>query len=127
MEQEAKKYGLKDELNARWNTFKWNAQKTSRKVKNTVCKWCAENPEAVTTLVVGAAFGTAKLCKTMAKNSSIRMEQNWKNTHIYDHSTGRYVELRRKLKGSEYAAVLDRKETTGKSLSVILAEMGFLK
>lgn len=60
------------------------------------------------------------------------MEENvkkygWKDTHIYDHSLGRYVELRRKLKSNEYAQVLERKERTGKSLSVVLDEMGFLR
>lgn len=127
MEQEVKKYGWKDALNARWKTLKWNVQQTSRKAKDAACRWCAENPQAVTTIVVGSAIGCVKIGKTLAKNQTIKREQNWKDTHIYDHSTGRYVELRRKLKGSEYAKVLDRKERTGKSISVVLAEMGLLK
>ena len=65
--------------------------------------------------------------KNMAKNRTMKSEQYWKDTHIYDHSTGRYVELRRKLKSNEYAKVVDRKEKTGKSISVVLGEMGFLK
>lgn len=127
MEQEVKKYGWRDEVDARWKNFKWKAEETSQKVKKAAVKWCAENPEAVTTIVVGTAVGCIKIGKNMARNQAVKREQDWKDTHIYDHSIGRYVELRRKLKSSEYAKVLERKERSGKSISVVLAEMGLLK
>ena len=127
MEEKVEKYGLKDEINARWNTFKYKVKETSHKVGKTVCEWAEENPQAVTTIVVGTALGCVKIGKNIAKNQAMKSEQYWKDTHIYDHSTGRYVELRRKLKSSEYAKVIDRKETTGKSISVVLSEMGLLK
>lgn len=127
MDVEIKKYGWKDELNARWHTFKWNVQETSRKVVGSVKRWAGENPQAVATIVVGVAATGMKVAKNASKKNVIRQEQHWRDTHIYDHSLGRYVELRRKLKSDEYAKVLHRKETSGKSLSVVLDEMGFLK
>lgn len=127
MEENIKKYGWKDAANARIKTLKWKVRSTSERVANSVKNWCAANPEAVTGLVVTAAAAGIKIAKSSARTRSIKQEQNWKDTHIYDHSLGRYVELRRKLKSDEYARILDRKETTGKSLSVVLDEMGFLK
>ena len=127
MEENVKKYGFKDEVHARAVNFKWKFQEKSKKAKRVVAKWCAENPQVVSTIVVGSVLGGIKMGKAMARNHAVKSEQYWKDTHIYDHSTGKYVELRRKLKGSEYAAVLDRKEKTGKSISSVLNEMGFLK
>lgn len=127
MEENIKKYGWKDAANARLKTLKWKAQCASEKVKNSVKNWCAANPEAVAGIVVAAAGAGIKIAKTSARTRKVKQEQYWKDTHIYDHSLGRYVELRRKLKSDEYARILDRKETTGKSLSVVLDEMGFLK
>ena len=125
--EEIRKYGLKDKVNCKAKTLKWKLRSASQKTVDTVGRWCSENPEAVTTIVVGSALGLVKIGKSMAKKQAVKQEQHWKDTHIYDHSTGKYVELRRKLKGSEYAAVLDRKETSGKSISSVLNEMGYLK
>ena len=127
MEEEVKKYGLKDELNARYHTLKWKVQSTSKKMADYVKNWCEENPQAVTGIFLAAAAAGIKVAKSSVRARQIKQEQYWKDTHIYDHSLGRYVELRRKLRSDEYARVLDRKETTGKSLSVVLDEMGFLK
>ena len=127
MEEKVEKYGWKDEVKGRWNTFKYKAKETSRKVGKAVCEWAEENPQAASAIVVGTVLGCVKIGKTMAKDHAAKSEQHWKDTHIYDHSIGRYVELRRKLKSNEYAKVLERKETTGKSISVVLGEMGFLK
>lgn len=127
MEENVKKYGWKDELNARYHTLKWKVRCASKKVVTYVGDYCKEHPEAVVGFVVGVAGAGIKIAKSQARANQIKQEQHWKDTHIYDHSLGRYVELRRKLKSDEYARVLERKETTGKSLSVVLAEMGFLK
>lgn len=127
MEENVKKYGWKDELNARYQTLKWKVQCASKKVAGYVGDYCKEHPEAVIGFAIGAAGAGIKIAKSSARQRAIKQEQNWKNTHIYDHSIGRYVELRRKLKSEEYARVLERKEKTGKSLSVVLYEMGFLK
>lgn len=127
MEENVKKYGWKDEVVGRWNSFRWKVNETSKKVVNSVENWCANNPEAVTGLVIAAAGAGFKIAKSSARSRAIKQEQDWKDRHIYDHSLGRYVELRRKLKSNEYAQVLDRKERTGKSLSVVLDEMGFLR
>lgn len=78
-------------------------------------------------MVIAAAGAGLKIAKDSARNRAVKQEQDWKDRHIYDHSLGRYVELRRKLKSNEYAQVLDHKERTGKSLSVVLDEMGFLR
>lgn len=127
MEVEIKKYGWRDELNARWINFKWNVYETSKKVAGSVKRWAGENPEAAATIVIGVVGTGMKIARDTAKRNAVKQEQHWKDTHIYDHSLGRYVELRRKLRSDEYARVLDRKETSGKSLSVVLDEMGFLK
>lgn len=127
MEAEIKKYGWKDELNARWISFKWNVREKTKKTVESAKRWAGENPQAVATIVVGVAATGMRVAKNASKKNVIRQEQHWKDTHIYDHSLGRYVELRRKLRSDEYARVLDRKETSGKSLSVVLDEMGFLK
>lgn len=127
MEEKVEKYGWKDEVKGRWNTFKYKAKETSRKVGKVVCEWAEENPQAASAIVVGTVLGCVKIGKTMAKDHAAKSDQYWKDTHIYDHSTGRYVELRRKLKSNEYAKVIDRKERTGKSISVVLGEMGLLK
>ena len=127
MEEKVEKYGWKDEVKGRWNTFKYKTKDVSRKVGKAVCEWAEENPQAASAIVVGTVLGCVKIGKTAVKNHSVRSEQYWRDTHVYDHSAGKWVELRRKLKGSEYAKVLERKEATGKSISVVLGEMGFLK
>ena len=80
MEEKVEKYGWKDEVKGRWNTFKYKTKDVSRKVGKAVCEWAEENPQAASAIVVGTVLGCVKIGKTAVKNHSVRSEQYWRDT-----------------------------------------------
>lgn len=78
-------------------------------------------PPAVAVISGGAKV----LSKTIAAHTTDR-EIRFKERHIYDHSQGRYVPLRRPLKTHE-ALEFERRRRNGEGINSILFDMGLLK
>lgn len=103
-------------------------RKVKEKVHNTVV-WMEDNKEMLIIVVPAAASvvgGLFKLAKSVSHNVSVKQEQRYKDTHIYDRSLGRYVELKRPLSNKDMQVILDRKDN-GEKLSSILMDLNLIK
>ena len=116
---------IKADWAIKWYGFKWNF---SRKFKATI-DWCSNNKEL--TIAFLAAFGVA--VRTVGKTASIisrqidaQREEKHHQLEIYDHSIGKWQELRRPMKYEETVEFAQRKRN-GESTVGILDDMGLLR
>ena len=100
----------------------WDGVK--RKAQNAL-QWCVDNKELVVIAATGIGVA-AKFGKKIAGNVKVSREQHYKDTHVYDHSTGAYVQLRHKLSQNEWKEVQNLKQT-GKSTTQAMLELGLIK
>lgn len=106
----------------KWENLKNDAK---RKYYQTV-DWCKDNKEASIVLGTVLVKGTVEMIKITSRSGRIREEQRLKDRYIYDHSSGHYYELRRKLRSSEWVEI-DLRKRNGESLGAILRDMRVLK
>ena len=107
--------------------LKWENLKndTKRKYHETV-DWCKDNREASIVLGTVLVKGMVEMIKITTRTGRIREEQRLKDRYIYDHSSGHYYELKRKLRSSEWIEI-DLRKRNGESLGMILRDMRVLK
>lgn len=122
----------KQEINVKSFQRKCKIENFKRKVKekvNETVVWVNDNKEVLVIVVPAAASvigGLIRLAKSVSHNVSVKQEQKYKDTHIYDRSLGRYVELRRPLSNKDMQVILDRKDN-GEKLSSILMDLNLIK
>ena len=104
-----------------WYNFRQNAK---QKVVDAV-HWINENKEAIIIVTTGLGVA-AKLGRSAMGNAKVNREQHYKDTHIYDHSTGAYVELKKKLKQDDWKKVQDLK-LEGLSTTQALMKLNLVK
>ncbi len=102
------------------------------KVKNKVNEgvtWVKENPkEAVQIFTIVATIGTTV---ATAAGAGVRLYKNHAEQHrhdydIYDHSTGMYLHLKRKMNNNDHV-ILQQYRNQGMSQTEALLKMGLLK
>ena len=91
--------------------------------------WIRENKDVLVFVVPGMitvlSCGTKCFTKVMA-NHTLNKEIQFKERTIYDHSLGRYVELKRPLTAAQALSIEERR-AGGERLHTILNDMGLLK
>ena len=113
----------------KWQEFK---QKTGDKVKkgwNTLCREVRNNKDVIILMLPGFIAVTNGVTKVVTKGiqqHTANKELDYRARTIYDHSLGRYVELRKPLT-SEQALEIEERRLRGEKLHVILYSMGLLK
>lgn len=89
----------------------------------------AKNPDKTRAIIFssGTAIvaGGFKIAKDLIRNSRSRRELNFKETHIYDRSTGMYIPIKRKMKPGEIAYFNELKKQ-GFRTTEILSRMKLL-
>lgn len=98
----------------------WKNRKTDMK-----CFW-EENKEEIVILAPAAIGLTTLGIRVISKHVALAQEQRFKDFYVYDNSTRRYWELRRKLKTSEKLE-LERRTELGEKIGYVLRDMGVLK
>lgn len=106
---------------------KKRARKNRRKQKvEETKKFVVENKELVVTIVVTGITGIATIVKKTSKMMQLRHETNHRDKHIYDHSTGTYWELKKKISNSQREQ-LEQRKMNGEKTGQILRSMNLLK
>ena len=110
-----------------FNKVKWAMKKeqAKRKVHETI-DWANKNRELVVTVMVPASIAAMNCIAKSARNHAVNKEIRFKERTIYDHSLGRYVELKRPLRANE-ALTIEERRANGEKLHMILNDMGLLK
>ena len=86
-----------------------------------------ENKEEIVVLAP-AAIGLAALgIRTLSRHAALAKEQRLKDLYVYDNSTRRYWELRRKLSTSEKLELERRVDLGGEKLGQVLEDLRVLK
>ena len=88
--------------------------------------WCRYNKEAIVIFGPCIIGGIIEIVKIVTKKGTVNEQKRLKDLYIYDHSTGHYYELKRKLKSSEWITIDERKRQ-GTPLGIILMDMKLLK
>lgn len=70
--------------------------------------------------------GVTKITSKAIQHHTVKKEIDFKQRTIYDHSLGRYVELKRKLTPAQ-ALTIEERRASGEKLHMILNDMGLLK
>lgn len=99
-----------------------------RKVDD-ACQWIRMNKDVIilaTPIVCTVIGGTTKVASKMIQQHNLNKEIDFKQRTIYDHSLGRYVELRRPLTAAQ-ALTIEERRAQGEKLHTILDSMGLLK
>lgn len=105
----------------RWNNFKEGAKKVGRTI--------VENKEAAVPLIIagaGTVKGITRVASKAIQHHAVTKEIAYKERTIYDHSLGRYVELKKPLTNAQALSIEERR-AQGEKLHVILNDMGLLK
>lgn len=92
-------------------------------------KWIKDNPsEAMRQLALAAAIGSAiaGIAGAGAKAYKAHSEQVKRDYQIYDHSTGMYLNLNRKMSNNDHVR-LQQLRNEGMSQTEALLKMGLLK
>ena len=77
-------------------------------------------------VVCAVISGTTKVVSSMIRKHSINKDIDFKQRTIYDHSLGRYVELKKPLTSSQ-SIIIEERRSNGEKLHTILDSMGLLK
>ena len=88
---------------------------------------CWNNNKAEIIILAPLVYGGVKaVTRTAAHAIDAKREQNHRDRHIYDRSTGQYYETRRKLTSNERLE-LERRLANGEKKGAILRSMGLLR
>jgi len=99
---------------------------TIRENLKSLGQWACENKEISIPSGVALIGGASKLASSMMRKHAVNKEIDFKKRTIYDHSLGRYVELKKPLT-SEQSLTIEQRRKNGESLHVILNDMNLLK
>ena len=102
--------------------------KVERATKETI-NWVKENPQTALTALVataGVVKGVTRMSSRALTAYATNKEIKFKERTIYDHSLGRYVELKHKLTPTE-ALTIEERRANGEKLHMILNDMNLLK
>ena len=125
MDLKEKYENLKADWSIRWYGFTWNLKRNAK----AALEWCSNNKEL--TLAFLAAFGVAvrtagKTAWAIGRKIEADREEKHHDLEIYDHSIGKWQELKRPMKYEETIEFAQRKRG-GESTVEILADMGLLR
>ena len=76
--------------------------------------------------VVATTTGVSKVTSKLISAHTVNKEIKYKERTIYDHSLGRYVELKKPLTAAQ-ALTIEERRAAGEKLHVILDSMNLLK
>lgn len=119
-------------INVDFRTKEQKRAERKQKVKEglrATCDWIRENRDViilVTPAIITVVGGATKVGSKMLANHRVNKEIDFKRRTIYDHSLGRYIELKRPLT-SDQALVIEQRRADGEKLHVILDSMGLIK
>lgn len=105
--------------------FNWTAEK----VKNAV-EYVKEKPQEAATIVgmvLAASGGVTKVAKVINRHVALRQEKYHREREVYDHSTGMYLQTRRKLRKDDIDRINRIMRETGKKKSEVMSELNLLK
>lgn len=111
---------------------KWKRELRKAKAKqklNDFCEMVRENKDVIIPLIPVVTVVVDRVAKVTTKviqHHKVSKEIDYKQRTIYDHSLGRYVELKRKLT-PEQALTIEERRASGEKLHIILNDMGLLK
>lgn len=116
---------MKTDLSIRLYGLKWNLE---RKTKATL-DWCSNNKELTIAFLTAAGIAVregVKMANSVSRRIDAKQEERHKELEIYDHSIGKWQELRRPMKLNE-TIEFDRRKQNGESTVQILNDMGLLR
>lgn len=99
-----------------WQTIKKFAKKAVQMIEK-AAQWCMDHQE----IVMGASLaveGGAWLVRKL-KKSNTQKEIDFQRTHIYDHSIGHHISLRREPTSNEMLEFSRRKESGEKPIDIL--------
>ena len=102
--------------------FKRRAKAKAREIKD----YIVENKYYVLAMAGIMASTATVAIKTAGKNHKIRVEQKRRDTMFYDHSLGKWIQLKRKLTRKESMEVIKRREN-GEKIGKIFSDMNLIK
>lgn len=106
-------------------TFSWGRDR----IVNTV-EYVKEHPQEAAT-IAGTAMavvgGVTKGARAINKHRELRQEKWHREREVYDHSTGMYLQTRRKLKKDDIDRINRIMRKTGKKKSEVMSELNLLK
>ena len=100
-------------------------QAVTDKTKATI-EWCTENKEGLAIAGVVIA-GAGKIFGQAVKHHDLKVEQKLKDLKTYDHSTGAYVELKRKLRAGDIEQIQNLRSKTGCSYTDALMKLNLVR
>lgn len=101
--------------------------KESAKEKVTkVTIWLGRHKQEILVFGPIVLTSTIELLKILSKRHNLNEEKHLKDNYIYDREMGHYYETSRKLKGTEWLFV-EQKKNEGESIGIILQDMDVLK
>lgn len=112
--KEQKRADRKNAIRQSWNNF---------------ASFVRDNSDVLIIVVPAVAATVGGVCKVTSKaiaSHTLNKEIAFKERTIYDHSLGRYVELKRPLTAAQSLTIEERK-AGGEKLHMILNDMGLLK
>ena len=113
---------IKREIELKKLAVKYKAQELKYKAVD-----CWNNNKAEIIILAPLVYGGVKaVTRTAAHAIDAKREQNHRDRHIYDRSTGQYYETRRKLTSNERLE-LERRLANGEKKGAILRSMGLLR
>ena len=112
--KEARRRERKEAIKSKWNEFAW---------------WFRQNQDILIIAIpagVAVVGGATKVASKAIKTHNLNKEIKFKETTIYDHSLGRYVQLKHKLTPAQ-ALTIEERRANGEKLHMILEDMKLLK
>ena len=100
-------------------------EELKRKLKKPI-EMIRNNANVIIPLAAAVSLETSKLIRECMRHHRTNKEIKYKERTIYDHSLGRYVELKRKLT-PEQALTIEERRANGEKLHMILNDMNLLK
>lgn len=89
-------------------------------------EWAKANKKAVSIIAPVVISSGVELIKVLSKRGTANDMKRLKDLYVYDHRTGHYYELRRKLKSHEWIE-FDERKARGETVAAILNDMRLLK
>lgn len=116
---------MKADISARWYGFTWNVKRKYEEGK----KWCEDHTElAIAMIPVGlvAIKGIGNTVRSIDRKIDQKREDERREKQIFDHSLGKWHELRRPMTMKE-TIEFDARRGKGESTVSILYDMGLLR
>ena len=110
---------------AKWRYRWFNIKEKAKNVGKTI----VDNKEVAVPLILagaGTVKGITRVASKAIQHHAVTKEISFKERTIYDHSLGRYVELKKPLTNAQ-ALTIEERRAQGERLHTILADMNLLK